>query len=166
MSKRKLVVLLLSGLLALSPVLNGCRRDEGTEKVDPTRTQIYAAIQDVGVGTQWLYDLKARFEQAYPEYQLMPEVQTNMLDDGTVQGTVTNSKYDIFFTGRVTELSSFKGKVYDLSEIVNEKVYGEDGELSATAPVKSIADKLAAKPDYYKAFNMSENTGGESLLVL
>lgn len=156
MRKIKLLVLLLCCLLAMSPTLSGCRRDEGSEEIDPNRTQIYAAIQDVGVGTQWLYDIKAKFEKDYPDYQLMIEVQTNMLDDGTVQGNLIGSKYDVFFTGYIEDLTTFEGKVYDLSEIVNEKVYGEDGELSETAPVKSIADKMYAKKDYYNVFDFSE----------
>ena len=58
---KKTLSILLGLLLCFSMV--ACKRDFGhTEKIDPKRTQLYVFNYDGGVGTEWLYDIKARFE--------------------------------------------------------------------------------------------------------
>lgn len=161
---KKLLSLIITSVMVLT-VFSGCNRESNMEKVDPDRTQIYAAVADVGMGSEWLYNLKYRFEKDYPQAQIMINILTTELDDGTVQKIIPSSTMDVFYTN-VADFKTIDGIAMDITNWVTEKTYDADGNyVKGETAVNSLDDRLHIFPEYYKMFNMDSRTSGHKYLA-
>ena len=69
---KKLATCMLASMFLTGNIgLTACGEREDGEKRDSNKIQIECAIQDVGMGTEWLYSLKSRFEADFPKAQIM-----------------------------------------------------------------------------------------------
>ena len=114
-----LVVTLVMSCCAIIPA--GC----GGESIDKTKTQLYIYNYDGGVGTDWLYDLKASFETEFENIsfesgkigvQIIPSVGK---DEGSTF-TFKNSDADIVFTEKIPAYVFAQENLLDLSDVMQE----------------------------------------------
>ena len=68
------IALVLAMTSAFSIFASGCNSGRGgyEEKIDTKKTQLFIQNYDGGGGSQWLYDVKDKFEEKYKDY-LSPE---------------------------------------------------------------------------------------------
>mgnify|MGYP005867468607 CR=1 FL=1 len=157
---KKTLSILLGLLLCFSMV--ACKRDFGhTEKIDPKRTQLYVFNYDGGVGTEWLYDIKARFEAEYKDecfepgtdkkgVQIMIEANKNSFN---ADSTIQSNPNQVFFTENVpyNELVS-QNLLLEISDIVTDNSTGTSLESRMTEDqqknLTALKGKYYALPHY------------------
>ena len=149
----------------------GCNVKE--MEIDETKTQLYINIFDGGLGTEWSTVIGKRFEEKYKDWQgangkvgveIVPvgskDTGPDTISAGLRSGTVTG---DIF-----ANMNGWQGwaRLYpdlceDLTDIANEKIYGDDGNLVADGQTgtKSIVDKMNPK-------NVQQHTVDNKLVSL
>ena len=158
---KKFMAILLSLITCLSVMLcmTACGDADRDEEVDNTKTQLYVGIYDGGLGTAWAYKVKDAFEQKYADVEFEPGtgkrgVQVLIRPDklgyepdtliSNIQSGVETC--DVYLTANNLYYKFVQGGVAeDISDLLNEKVYGEDGEISESATV-SLLDKM---DDYF-----------------
>ena len=126
---KKILFVFLSLIFTLSAV--GC--DRGRLKLDETKTQLYIANYDGGVGTDWLYEAADRFAAEYAgehfeegktgvEFVIEPQ---KSFKGNSAFDTIGSQPYDLFFAETVyyNDLA-LQGGLYDLTEIVREAIGG------------------------------------------
>lgn len=137
---------LLFGLSACKPPVSG-------EKIDPTKTQIYIAIGDNGVGTEFLYNLKAAYEAKNPDVEIIPRQKDADLSNGV--DYMRSATEDIIYVNGSNDFSKYEKYLLDLTDMINIKAYDENGEYVGKGKgVKSLKDKMMAYENSYKMFNV------------
>lgn len=140
---KKLLTALLIGATMLSFVGCGVKT---VEEVETDKTQLYIGTAAGGIGDEWLKKAIERFEEAYADTSfeegktgvqviIAENNRTTMLGP-TLIDTIDTTETEVFFTEAVYYYEWVnRGKFYDLTDAVNEKMtdLGED---------KSIADKM------------------------
>lgn len=141
-----MALILVFGLGACKPPMDG-------DDIDPNKTQIYVAIGDNGVGTEFLYDLKAAYEAYNTEVEIVPVQKDAELNNGTVY--MKNATEDIVMMGGSNDFSQIDDYLMDLTDLVKIKAYDEDGEYVGKGNgVKTLEDKMKAYENNYKMFNV------------
>ena len=125
---KKILAALLVVCLCVIP-FTGCRRAGVT--IDDTKTQLYIANYDGGVGTDWLNEAAERFSAAYESESFesgKTGVQIVIEPQKTFKGTsyfstIRNMPYDLFFAESIyyNDLVA-QGGVYDMTEIVQSVI--------------------------------------------
>lgn len=115
------LALCASGLAACGPKV--------TEEVDAKRTQLYVANYSGGAGTEWLEDVKVRFEAKYADtsfeegktgVQLMLDHDKNYAWT-SMKDIISTDKNHIYFTQDVDYYNAASdGLFYDLTELIEE----------------------------------------------
>ncbi len=142
---KRFLIMALAVIMAGSTLV-GCRDesiDEGKapDDADPAKTIRVERLRD-GYGDDWLNDIKAKYEAAFPGYYVDLKPSTNDMGGDTVarqlyRGYSKNGNIDLFVTGNVydnmidTSNSYVEGSalVEDLTDIVlNQKAIGPDGK--------------------------------------
>lgn len=148
---RKIFSVLLGLIVtATSLSLFGCGGDGG-ESIDPNKTQVYISVLELGVGREFADSLKAKYEAAHPDVQVIVEQRGGEADGPSAISTIRDSKYDIYFMYNfyLTDYVSVKNQasdyLADITDIVTEK--GDDG--------LSIEDKM------YGSYKTYHNVGTE-----
>ena len=148
---KKLFCITMVLALALG-TLAGCG-GEVVEGIDPNRTQIYVSLFDGGYGSDWLYDVKYEFEEDYPDYQVM--IDLNKTENATIRSSLQShsTNTNIFFTSApylIKEMISL-----DLLEDLSD-VYGmrPDGEGAST-----VQEKIKNYSQYETAFTLDGKEG-------
>ncbi len=146
------VILAMMMIITAVPMLVACEPDLG---YDPTKTQIFVANYDGGVGTNWLYDLKPRFEAAtagisYEEGKSGAEL---VIDPSKgYQGTqsllaMATSYQNVYFSEAVYVKDLINSDIlYDLSDIVKE---GDNSIESRMLSDEKNAIKAYGNGKYY-----------------
>lgn len=134
--------------------------DEDGNKIDlGSTTQIDVVVFEGGLGYDWAQNAANKFYTKYKNVSFEPGKtgcyvnviprkegldETN-LSAGLQAGTVTE---DIFYTS-MSDIKTFysKGLSMNISDILTEKCYDDEGELSEDGATKSILDKLK---NFYK----------------
>lgn len=141
-----MALILVFGLGACKPPMDG-------DDIDPNKTQIYVAIGDNGVGTEFLYDLKAAYEAYNPEVEIVPVQKDAELNNGTVY--MKNATEDIVMMGGSNNFSQIDDYLMDLTDLTKIKAYDEDGEYVGKGNgVKTLEDKMKVYENNYKMFNV------------
>lgn len=134
-----------------------CRREEG-EARDPNRIQIECAIADVGMGTEWLYNLKSRFEADYPKAQVMVNIVTTEVESTSIATTLSSSNYDIAFANDgVAAIEGLEASAMDVTSIVQKKAYDENGNYVKEGGTKSLEDRMSKYEGYLDAIAIQKN---------
>ena len=146
--------LLLAGTTAGS--FAGCARSDYEEKVNTAKTQLYVSNYDGGVGTDWLRDIKARFEADYAEesfeankkgVQIM--IETHKEKATSLDPTLKSA--EVFFGEEVPyqELAA-TDKLLDISDVMEWVLAQENVGISETfdAALKKIDNKYYGLPHY------------------
>ncbi len=149
---KKIVMLVLSMMLVFTALpLTACEFDDPTiEKIDPNRTQIFVFNYAGGYGTDWLHEIKKRFEAehatiSYEEGKTGVQVYFNPIKTGfsSMTSTILTGNDEVFFGEAGYYNSLLKGGILaDITDIVTEQLtkYGES---------RSILDKLTAEQQEY-----------------
>lgn len=156
--KRFLAILMtvLTVFVAAMP-LAACGEEEDSkhnEKVDVTKTQLYVGVYNGGLGTDWAYAVKDAFEAKYANESFesgKTGVQVLIKPDklgyepdtliANIQSGVETS--DVYLTASSIYYKFVNGGVCeDISDVLSEKVYGDDGELVDGTGTTSIIDKM------------------------
>ena len=140
----------LTAILACSAVA-GCGNSNATEKIDPNRTQLYVQNFEGGFGSDWLYSVKARFEEEHKtdvyetgkqgvQIIVAPPAKTDGISlRPNLNGTVS----EVFFNESVYYYDYIKdGLLLDIRDAITTPLteYGES---------ESIYDKMTAEQRAY-----------------
>lgn len=144
-----------------------CARDTGGEAIDEHRTQLYVSNFNGGVGTEWLYGVKERFEAAYRNEVFEPgtdkvgvQVIIEKTKDrgGTLTGTISSSPYAVFFSESVPYYEWVRnGLVLEITDLVRQT---PEGGASIESRLSDETKKLLTFIDgnyyaipHYEGFN-------------
>ena len=163
-SIKKLISLLCVGVLSASAVACGSsdpgpgpgpdNSSPGTsvpaENVDTSKAQLYISNFNGGVGTDWLYAAKARFEEKYKNKEFIEGtkgvqiwVETHKNAGTQVADKMPMERNEIYFLENTNYYDmAYTGKLLDITDIVTE-------DLTDFGESESIEDKLA---DSYKNY--------------
>ena len=160
---KKAILHILTAIIMLTSIMgvaSGCNVVEG---VDSTKTQLYVANYNGGVGEIWLDNVAKRFEEAYKDVSFedgKTGVQVVVAHDKSYNGnvlvnTIANDTNEIYFSGGVPYAEwIINGKMKDITNLVKnvrnekdqktiyEKLY--DSDKAALA----VNDKYYAIPHY------------------
>jgi len=165
MKKYKIISLIL--VLAVSLSMIGCGRDTGEGDIDESKTQLYVANFDGGLGDAWLKKVADNFEKANSETEFesgKKGVQVHVYNDKTIDGVgltsiLANDSGDsrvkgnaIYFTESVSYYELINsGAIAEITDIVTEKTEDYDLDKDGAKEKVSIADKIdPALLDYFK----------------
>lgn len=152
----KIIAVMLCAVTALAS-LAACGGDDPS-KLDPTTT-LYVANYDGAAGHTWLDYYIAEYKKVQPNVTIVPMNKKEEFSGDKVMSTMANDIYDIYFTDH-SAYSAFvaSGVIADMTDIVTEKVYTDDGELAAEgAGTKSIIDFLYPEMREYYAVGSGES---------
>ena len=156
--KKTVGSIMLALVMAFSVLVPmGCSTTE--REFDKTKTQLYINIFDGGLGSEWSTIVGKRFEEKYKDWEgvngkigveVVPvatkDTGSDTIAAGIRSGTITG---DIFanMNGYQDWARLYPDLCEDLTDIANEKIYGEDGNLvpDGQTGTKSITDKMNLK---------------------
>ncbi len=93
---KKFLSFLLCLLMAF-PAFSMAACDDGREKPDPNRTQVYVGVLTCGVGFDFAYSLKRAYEAVHPEIQVMIDEMDSSGDAPAMKANIQNARQDILF---------------------------------------------------------------------
>lgn len=153
---KRIVTLILSAVI-FAGILGGCgdlRGGTGGEAIDPTRTQLNVANFDGGVGTDWLYNTKAAFEELYSQ-EVFEEGKKGvqiMITKGKTYYTSTmdTSNYHVIFEEAMSyfDLAS-SGKLLPITDIVTNLSPIDNKKISDKLSVEQRDTLTAINGEYY-----------------
>lgn len=125
LSKVTASVLACSSMLGLVACGGGSGSGDGEKVLDPTKTQLLVQNYTAGFGDEWLYDLEARFEEAYKDVSYedgkmgVQVWHQGAMKDYTAQDVIAGSP-DIYFMEGASyyELTKVEGALENLTDIV------------------------------------------------
>ena len=172
---KKILTSLLALVCALA-MLTGCGNlrpnddDKWDEDLDPSKTQLYVSNLKGGIGHDWLYNVKKRFEAAYADHSFedgKTGVQVVVDTDNAVNGAwliLPTSEWEMFFSENVpfNDYAS-QGQLLDISDVVKAPAFGEsapiENKLDATqkSALTAMDGKYYALPHYEAYRGLSYN---------
>lgn len=151
---KKAMAVLLSTLLTFGSV-SGLAACGGTVKVD--ETTIVVKCRRAGFGTDWLYELKGKFEAAYAEQGYKVKIMTP--DNATKGDTLIkelalgydSTKVDLYISSDATPTSvGASGDYGVLVENIEECVYDQPAiSYDGTEETKTVREKVSAETVSY-----------------
>ena len=155
MKKKLLKAITLCMALVLSVgVFAGCSNNDDLAGVDPSKTQVYVANYEGGVGRAWLDDAKKRFESYYEGVSFedgKTGVQVQIKSDKQVSLSQLNgSNHYIFFTGgNMFNNYIATGDFVELTDIFKQKLPGEEKTIEDKLDVDTKTALTALNGGYY-----------------
>ena len=164
--QRLLSVLMASFCLTSAFSLAACGEEE--QKVDESKTQLSVYVYGGGLGGAWAEDVKVEFEKLYENYQgedgkvgvqVFLDYEEKLEQSDIITGISSETmSYDVLYSEN-PDWENYKNQNVseDITKVVEEKVYDEDGELAAQtgkAATKSMLDKM---DDYFVKTFKSED---------
>lgn len=156
MKKRLLATLAIALCAIFMFPLSACNQsdDPDSEKVDPNRTQLYVCNYDGGYGTDWLYAVKKRFEEAYRDVSYEKDkmgvqiiVNKDRRKANVLASQILDDKYEVYFTEEAYYYTLLNEN-HALGDIT-DAVTADLGAYGDTAG-KTILDKLSDEQlEYY-----------------
>ena len=171
---KRVLFLLMSAIMVFASVaFTGCSKV--IEDIDSTKTQLYVANYNGGVGSKWLDDVIERFEEEYEEYEFEPGsgkrgaqviVEHSKSYDGvSLTNTLNSSDYEVFFTQNFNYHEMATQYLLDITDLVTETVCEQDGKTIFSKLVETdktdlkINDKIYAIPHYELNMGMGYDAG-------
>ena len=159
MAKKKFTAILLAAVMAFAVcAFTGCNSgdDEFTEKIDPTRTQIYVFNFYGGFRADWLVSVKKQFEEMYKDYEGVDE---NGEKNGKVGVQVLMDNRKEYFSTGATNIRGGTNEVYFTEYMYYHAPHAGNAFLDITdwlveplsefGETRSIADKMSKEQRAY-----------------
>lgn len=149
---KKTICLLLTTLMLFT--LCACKPPKVGGEIDPTKTQIYIAIGDNGVGTEFLYNLKSAYEAYNDEVEVVITQRDSELANGL--DYLKSTTEDILYVNAngQSDFSQYERYMLDLTQMLQTKAYDESGEYVGKGNgVKTLEDKMLAYENNYNMLN-------------
>lgn len=128
--KSLLVILALISTLTLS----GCFEREGVQKIDPNKTQLYIGLYDGDLGSDWLKEVIAKYEEKNQDIQVILNLEKDLYGDANLLTNMPSYSNDIYFlNGNTYSNYIAQGRLLEITDVVTSKPDGED---------KTIEDKM------------------------
>ena len=135
-----IIIALLVAVIAMFGGLIGCNREEA-EKVDHKRTQLYVGVYNAGFGTEYVKDLKKRFEAEYANESFesgKKGVQVMIRDveqGGVFLGQIGSRDIpEVFFTSNADYYQFYdRGYILNIDDVVTKDAtaYGDNGTIES-----------------------------------
>ncbi len=149
-NSKKKAALILAGLLAAGtlPGLGACGKKEETINNEQT---VNVKVVKAGYGTAWLYELEAKFEEAFAAegYQVnilepSPDYSHSVIVNELYQG-YENTGIDLYITGGSAEQFGVRGEYGKvLAEDIRESVFNKTAiSFDGTEEEKTVGQKLS-----------------------
>ena len=157
---KKWLSVFMAGTICMSmgASLVGCgsNDDDGTEKIDEKRTQLYVYNFNGGYGTSWLEDVKARYEEKYKDTKFEDgktgiQVYITSKKELVDTSSVVDGRNEVFFTEQAYYYALLnEGVLGDMTEAVTGdlSVYGDKSG-------STIESKMTAEQKKY--FGVEKN---------
>lgn len=156
--------------------LSGCKTEEDPKKMYADRTWLSVGVYDGGVGTQWIKNLKAEFEETYKDVHfeegktgvyidVIPKKLPYERDTLIANLQAGNETADIYYTANHDNYTFYRsGVCADIDDMMKAKAYDDNGALAVAVDpetgavayngTKAIVDKT---DDYYvESFKQSD----------
>ncbi len=170
---KKIMAIILAVIMVISStaLLASCDREGGgsgggiggtTEKVDAQRTQLFIANYNGGGGSEWLNEIKTRFEAAYADVSFEEgKVGVQIfIDNHKTKGAnynINNTDAEVFFNEEVPYYD-LPASALDLTDVVNEILAQEGVSMSDSLKASLTVDgKIYALPHYEFYHGLSYN---------
>lgn len=125
------ILALVMSIVTVFAVFAACGMDPDNEEIDTQKTQLRVHSYDGGVGSDWLRELKPKFEAAFANESFEDGkigVQILISADQTYYNatTIKTSPINVFFleSGSSVDLSS-SGAALKITDVVTDMTYGE-----------------------------------------
>ena len=164
--KSKIVKIGIAMLIALATMfqLVACGRESGVESKDTSKTQLYVSNYDGGIGTQWLRDIKAKFEEenANVSFETGKMGVQIYIDPNKTEGLGfewMQTSCDVVFIEKLPRsfllTNAVDGKLMDLTDVMNNILAQPGVSLPA-----NISNSLTSVNNKYYAIPHYEGGGG------
>ena len=163
---KRVNALLLSALLTFGGVssLTACN---GRNKIEVDETTIVVKVRDAGFGTDWLYELKGKFETAYAAQGYKVKIMT---PDNAIKGSTLlqelalgydSTKVDLYISTDANPDSVGQlGNYGVLVENIEESVYNQTAiAYDGTEESKTVREKIRAEAVSYMTDSYGELYG-------
>lgn len=160
---KKLVALAVSVMLTLGSAACGFNNappdgeNPSTGTGEDTRTKLFVGVYDGAVGYAWAQEIEKLYEAKHPDVNVVINHKKNEYDDSMLlaNDAIKYNEEDIYFasSNSIDSLVGVVGGGYieDLTDLVNEKIYDDNGNLTENSATKSIVDTMwPAWRDIYK----------------
>lgn len=150
------VLALVLASTAIVPAV-GCSRSSG-EKVDENKSQLYVGLYDGGVGTQYIEEIKSRFEEKYADVSFEDgKTGVQIMWDGgpsylgaNLLSTIVSDDMDVYFTEEASLYDYIaQGTILDITDLVTQTVNEDDGKTIYSKLIDSDKEALAVNGKYY-----------------
>ena len=135
-----LFIALMIAVVSMFGGLIGCNR-ESAEKIDTSKTQLYVGVYNAGYGTEYVKDLKRRFEKEYEDVSFEDGkvgVQVMIRDveqGGVFIGQINNLTIpEVFFTSNADYYQFYdRGYILNINDVVTKdpNAYGDNGTIES-----------------------------------
>lgn len=155
---KKLISLLLVFVVSLSTMsIVGCR-SQG-ENFDATKTQLFVGVMSAGMGTIWSDNVINDFEDFYKDQsfesgkmgvQVIKDYRKDEFVPTALRSTMKGYRNAIYFVNQ----SDYDGYIaddllVDITDVINEKVYDANGDLSAKTGLPASQSIMDTMKDVY-----------------
>lgn len=161
---KKIFALLLCIVMLMLACGSSACNGGGTEAVDKSKIQLNVGVFDGGFGSDWLYNVKERFEEDFEDFtlgdkkgvQVMPEATRSVVG----MGSIANLPYDVVFTEQLPYYNFVgTGEMLDVTDVVKASVGGEsrtieDKMYDAHKSYFSVGGKYYGIPHYAGSYGV------------
>ena len=156
--KKKVALLMATLMLGSTLMATGCGGDDSEIVIDDSKTQLYIANLDVGIGRTWVTELSKKFENAFKDYsfeegrvgvQIIPDHNTRY--SGAFAEQCNSDMNYIYFTESV-DYAMHSKYMEDITDIMTQgAITGVDENGEFTRESKPISEKI--DPYFYDYLN-------------
>ncbi len=171
MKAKKLGCLLLATMMVSSSLVacggggNNSSDNRFTDEQKAQMTKLTVGVYNGGLGRGWADELKLAFEEMYKDLEIAGkkgvyvEIQAKKDEYGPLIDNINMGieTADVYInTGSTFDEYVQKGVALEITDMMNEKVYDENGELSANG-TKSLAERINPYFNTINNFGTTEN---------
>lgn len=135
---KKLISMLLTLVMVFgTATFVGCSDPD----IDPNRTQLYVGLKESGLGSEWMYELKYKFEETHPEIQVMIDVKNEEYNGDKVLANIKYGREDVYFLNQAPyyDFVSLNGGSDYLADLTDVVTAGGENSIWARANKESIS---------------------------
>lgn len=162
--RKKIVTVLALALAACSSFAacdNSGLRNESTGDVPQEgKKALYVGVYDGAVGYAWAQEIEKMYEAEHDDVDVIIKHKRGEYDDATLFSKIKTSDEDIYF-GSSNDIQALakRGSVLDLTDIVTEKIYNNNGDIVESGATKSIVDTLWDEWEAYSKVDVGDGKG-------